>query len=473
MRSIALLTVTLCLLAGCGSSSDSDPGGDAGDADVVYLRGLNAVSNGPDLRLSVDGTALDDVEYGAATALQRRSLGSGTTAVLNVQARAVAPGGIGLPLADAAVTVNGDTEVGLIVTGAFPAAEVIAVPAPRRSKPVDGLYFQFAHAANAAGALDVHLTDPAVDLTATAPFARLAPGEYSDSEQVPFQAVRVRLTTSNTLDVVFDSGTLNFVDNPDSTLDGREWLVAIADNPAAGSSPLKLLMTDGKVNELRFDREAPSAVRVVLASPNAPPMDVVVGDGFALPLASALAYGGQSALAAVRAGRVSLNFTPPGDPSQFLFEHTLATAAGLQHTLFLMGPFAAVDGRVSEADGRSVATESRLRLVNAAPDSEFFTLYVSDELPDAGELPPATDIVGRDLRYGQMSDYLGLATGTSYLTLTERFYETDTEAPEATESITIGPLPFEALGGQVSTLLILPGQTGATEDMLLLDDLAP
>ena len=88
MRSIALLTVTLCLLAGCGSSSDSDPGGDAGDADVVYLRGLNAVSNGPDLRLSVDGTALDDVEYGAATALQRRSLGSGTTAVLNVQARA-------------------------------------------------------------------------------------------------------------------------------------------------------------------------------------------------------------------------------------------------------------------------------------------------------------------------------------------------------------------------------------------------
>jgi hypothetical protein len=107
------------------------------------------------------------------------------------------------------------------------------------------------------------------------------------------------------------------------------------------------------------------------------------------------------------------------------------------------------------------------------PDSEFFTLYVSDELPDAGALPPAADIVGRDLRYSQMSDYLGLATGTSYLTLTERFYETDTEAPDATESITIGPLPFEALGGQVSTLLILPGQTGATEDMLLLDDLAP
>lgn len=264
MRSIALLPVTLCLLAGvagCGSSSGSDSGGDAGDPDVVYLRGLNAVSNGPDLRLSVDGIALDDVEYGAATALQRRSLGSGTTAVLNVQARALAPGGIGLPLADAAVSVNGDTEVALIVTGEFPAAEGIAVPAPRRRKPVGGLYFQFAHAASAAGALDVYLTDPAVDLT--------------------------------------------------------------------------------------------------------------------------------------------------------------------------------------------------------------------DELPNAGELPPAADIVRRDLRYGQMSDYLGLATGTSYLTLTERFYGTDAEAPDATESITIGPLPFEALGGEVATLLILPGQTGATEDMLLLDDLVP
>jgi hypothetical protein len=63
--------------------------------------------------------------------------------------------------------------------------------------------------------------------------------------------------------------------------------------------------------------------------------------------------------------------------------------------------------------------------------------------------------------------------GMSYLTLTERPYETDAEAPDATESIAIGPLPFEALGGQVPTLLILPGQTGATEDALLLDDLAP
>lgn len=43
---------------------------------------------------------------------------------------------------------------------------------------------------------------------------------------------------------------------------------------------------------------------------------------------------------------------------------------------------------------------------------------------------------------------------------------------DATVAVTIVPLPYDALGGQAATLL--PGEnTGAAEEMLLLDDLAP
>ena len=182
----------------------------------------------------------------------------------------------------------------------------------------------------------MYVTAPDTDLASTAPIANLDPLGYSESLEVPYENRRIRLTTPGTLEVVFDSGTLSFSDDPNQDDDGIEWLITIADNLFPGRSPVKLLASDGQFSFQFLERDEASALRVYHASEAFPVVDVVVGDAFNPPLASGLSYGERTPAALTRAGRVSLNLTAPGDPGTFVFEDTISTGTGIEHLLFLI-----------------------------------------------------------------------------------------------------------------------------------------
>ena len=217
------------------------------------------------------------------------------------------------PLARETISVQGDTENSVVIGGSYADTFVFSAPAVRRAKPVAGLYFQFAHAAPELGAVDIYVTAPGVDLATTGPFGTLAPFEFTDSIEIPFDETVVTLTAAGTLDPVFTSQTLDFDDDPNDPEDGAEWFMAIAPTLIAGSSSFKLVSSNGRSAFELYDRVAPAAVRVVHASPDAPAMDVIIGDDFDNPLARSLSFGQRTASGAVIGSRASLNFTPPGE----------------------------------------------------------------------------------------------------------------------------------------------------------------
>ncbi len=464
------------LIAACGgddSPADSGPDEGSGTPTRYYFRLVNVLPDGPPLFLQDDGITISaTIDYHLSSPVGSRGLGGTSDSIeFTIDGRGPEEEVISDILASE-FTVQGNTEYAFVATGQYDTPSLITVPNPRRDRPFDGLYFQFVHAASSADAVDVYVTGPDVDLASTAPVARLSPGDFTESLSVPYENQRVRLASPGTLDVVFDSGRLVFADDPNRNDDGTEWLIVIADNLLPASSPVKLVAADSEGSRQILQTGEAAGLRAFHASDVLPQVDVVVGDGFDAPLASGLQFGQRSAEAAVPTGRVSINVTPAGVPSTFLYENTISTNPGISYELFLAeSDDGSPDSFLIGSEPRSVGTESRVRFVNAAPDSDFFSVYLGETAQDP---PNEDDLRVRDLRYGRFADYLRLAPGTYQLTLTERFYEDDEDPADAEETVTIQPFEFEARPGAVTTFVILPPLTaGGPETLEVFDDLAP
>lgn len=452
----------LVLLAGCNIGDGPH---------VAYIQTIHAMPDAPTLRVAADGIPVTlNLDYRSSTGSSVESI-DGTTATRRLNIDPVLPGGetgetlvaADLPMAENAVTTA-------IVTGSYDQPVIVASQAPRRTRPIDALYFQFVHAVPAVAAFDVYVTAPDEDLSATAAFARLEPRAHTDSVGVPFGNRRIRLTTAGTLDVVFDSGTLRFDDDTTSDADGAEWLFAAIGSTGVGASPVELLASDGGQTTLIRDAAAPASLRVVHASPDAPAVDVVLGDAFDAPLASNIGFGGRSPLAALPPGTANLNLPVAGSRDVFVLEEQIEVEAGEDYTLFAMDELAEVHAVVASAPLRSIRTEARIRIVNAAPDSEFFSAYLST---GSGASQDAADRIFRDVRYENVSSYVSHGPGDFQLTLTERFFATGQDPSSVPETVTIGPVPLSLQGGDVVTLLILPPPaTGQAEVLTVFDELA-
>ncbi|MEJ2523598.1 MAG: DUF4397 domain-containing protein [Gammaproteobacteria bacterium] len=474
---VPLLLGLTALIGACGGDSNSSDGSEpdegSGTPNRYYFRLVHALPDGPPLFLQDDGVSITGgIDYHGASVVDSRALG-GTSDSIEFTVDGRGPDQEVIPdILASEVPIEGNTEYTFVATGQYDAPALLAVPNPRRDRPLDGLFFQFVHAASSAGTVDVYVTSPDVALSATAPVARLAPGEFTESLPLAYQNQRVRLASPGTLDVVFDSGRLDFADDPNRDDDGIEWLIVVADSLLPGSSPVKLIAADNRGTRQILQAGAAAGLRAFHASRVFPDVDVVVGDGFEAPLAQGLQFRQRSSQVAVPAGRVSINVTPAGDPSTFFFEDTISTSPGASYQLFLAE---SDDGSPASfrlgGEPRSVSTESWLRFVNAAAESDFFSVYIGETADDP---PNEDDRRIRDLRYGEFVDYLRLAPGTYEVTLTERFYQAEDDPADAEETITIGPFAFEALPGGVKTLVILPPTTeGGPETLEVFDDLAP
>lgn len=458
---LAAVALTLSI-ASCGG----------GGADIIWLRVMHAIPDGPVLRVGFDDYVFRrDLDFGNTSEEGGESLLSRTGPTARMRAEYFAPV-TRAPTAfvDLDVPVQKDGISTVILAGSFDAPETITIVAPRRARPLAALYFQFAHATPALGALDVYVTAPDTDLAATAPFATVEPLGYTASLEVPFGATRIRLAPAGTLDAVMDTGTLDFAAQTGPVGPGAEWLFAITPSVLAGPSPVYLVGSSGRSALTVTDEDTPATLRAFHALQGAPAVDVVAATDPETLLLPSLEYGTRSPLLAAPEGRVDVQFRSAGT-AELLATLPVPFSVGTEYATFLVGPPATPAVLVVESRTRSVANQSRLRFAHLAEGGEFFSVYLS---PGAADATAVENRVLVDLRFGQVTDHVARLPGDYYITLTRRFYETPEGAATAPETVVYGPVPLELAGGDVLTYAIFPAPAaGEAELVQPFDDRMP
>jgi hypothetical protein len=445
-------------------------GGDG--ADITWLRVMHAIPDGPLVRVGFDDYVFRrDLDFGNTTDEGGESLLSRTGPTAKMRAAYFAPV-TQSPTAflELDVPVQKDAISTVILAGSFDAPRTITIVAPRRPRPLAALYFQFAHATPALGALDIYVTAPDTELAATAPFATVEPLGNTGSLEVPFGATRIRLAPAGTLDVVMDTGTLDFAAQTGAVGPGAEWLFAITPSVLAGPAPVYLVGSSGRSALTITDEDTPATLRAFHALQGAPAVDVVVATEPGTLLLSGLGYGTRSPLLAAPAGTFPLEFRDAGSAA-VLASQPLPFTVGIEYATFLVAPLATPAVLAVQSRTRSVANQSRLRFAHLAEGGEFFIAYLSASEADA-TAPENRVLV--DLRFGQVTDHVARLPGDYYITLTRRFYATPEGAATAPETVVYGPVPLELAGGDVLTYAIFPAPAeGEAELVRQFDDRMP
>ena len=444
---------TLAVLIGCNS----------GGASIYFIQGFNVLSDGPPLSFRQNGLTISNgLPYGTSSGfLPGTIVGSKRIEIQPV----LADLSLGDPLIDTNVDVSKDVETSLIVAGNFDDPELIVVTTDRRKRPISEIFFQFVHAVNAQDALDVYVAAPDVDLSTTAPFATIEKFDYSTSMLVPFGEYVISVTPAgNPGQVLYVSDLLTFVDIPEIDFDGVEWLVAIADNFSIGDSSLRLLVSSENGGFALDAAGTGAALRITNASPDAPALDTFLDEDFSAPLTNNTGYADRSPVTPIPAAVATVSVTATGTVDPILHEYDREY---LQSTVFdsiLVRDVAEMTNLTFGGNPRSVVTDGKMRFANASTAASVVSVYLADSgTSDLDE----DDLIVRDLPFPASTDYLRLLPGEYSLIITER-------STTENETVIIGPIPYEFLGGEVQTgLIILPESGGDEEVLMVYDDLLP
>jgi hypothetical protein len=479
MRQLLARLVAVALIL----STTACGGGDG--PDFIWLRAMNAMPDSPTMRVSYENYVFRrDVSFGNLTDEGGESLlsSSGPTARLTLDY--FTPGGeLGGAILELDVPVEKDATSTVIFAGNFDAPEPITIVSPRLKRPLASLTFQFAHAALDFGAVDVYVTAPETELTATAPLvASLQPRAHSGALEVPFGKTRIRLTPAGTLDVLMDSGELDFPALETTTGPGAQWLFAITPSTTPGASPVFLTGSPGRVSFRFFDADTPATLRVVHALTDAAAVDVLAvqaaedaegaeAESVETVLTSGLAYRARSPLVPAPTEVFSLTFrlTEGGEGDITSVDVSLARA--IEYSVFLINRLESPGVRINDQPTRSVVTEARLRFAHLVPEGKFYSIYLT-ESEDQPFLEG--DRMIRDLRFGIVASNVVRPPGEYFITFTERFFEQQADAADAVETAFFGPVPLALVGGDVLTFAVFaPDNEGEPLLVQTFDDRLP
>jgi hypothetical protein len=451
--------VLILTSVGCGSSDGPD---------IIWLRTINALPDAPVVRVSADGFVYRrNVPFAVSTDEGPESLlrSSQQTARFNVDY--FGPNNqIAGTLLNTDIPVAQDTTSTVVLAGWFDEPQPIIVLTPRLQRPLGALQFQFVHAAPDFGPLDVYVTAATTELTATAPSATVEPLGHTAPFEVPFGISRIRLTPAGTLDVIMDSGGLEFGELTTATGPGAQWLFAIAPSVVPGPSPLFIISTSGRNNVTVADVGQTATLRAVHAVRDEGPLNVVAATDPPALLFSGLEYRGRTPRLPAPPGLYDIEYQVAGEAEPLASRQALF-ASGVEIGTFLVDADTGPAIVLTESQTRSIASEARFRFGNMVPESVLYSVYVTNS---ADEPRTTSNLVVRDLRYGDVTNHLGYPPGSFFLTLTERAEQTSA----AIETVKLGPIPLELAGGDVRTYLTFPpANEGEPVILDLYDDRAP
>lgn len=359
------------VLAGC---SDSDNGSSDAreliDQPTGSLEIIHASQDAPPVDVYIGGNLIySDLGFKAARTSEFR------TGDYEVEVEGVVPGGnvTVIPASGAPaprVSVAEDERVTVVAAGDVANIGPIVLRDTPPAVGDDEVRVRVLHAASNAPAVDVYITAPADPLDA--PTGTFSFGEQltADALTVPAGEYRIRVAVpGNPPQVVYDSGT---IDLPG----GADLLVAAVTNTGTGNAPISLIAsTDEAVLEF-LDSGTPSDVRVVHASADAPPVDVVAADDFANPAIANLAFTEATDYLSLPPGTLNVKVVPTGATTPVVIDADLMLAQGTAYSVYAADALASIQPLVLVDDLRRIATEARLRLVHTSPSAGDVDIYV-------------------------------------------------------------------------------------------------
>ncbi len=428
MKSLRLgaLLVSMFVVAAC----DSDNSPLVTVPQTANIQVLHASPDAPAVNILVDGGAIaSDVDYKVGTGQLEVDAGTYSVEVEGI----LADGSTATVIGPVDLTFDADTTYSIAAVGPVAAIEPVVVSQPRTAVSAGAARLFVLHGAAAAPQVDVFVTTPGADLTATAPTGTFAFKETIGPAEVAAGDYQIRVTLAgDPTTVVYDSGTVPLAD-------GDDLFVAAVPNTTASASPISLVVQNGSAAVEIADAATPASLRVFHTSPDAPAVDVVVNDNFASPLVPGLAFPDFAGYVNVPADDYNVKVTAAGNPGAIVIDADLTLEAGQAYDVLAVDNLAAIEALVLNDDPRPVATESKVRIVHASPTAQDVDIYV---------VAPGTDINTVDPTFAAIP----FKASTGYVSLLPGSYDVAV-TPTGTKTAAIGPANFTFNDGDVLTVV--------------------
>ncbi|MEM9171904.1 MAG: DUF4397 domain-containing protein, partial [Pseudomonadota bacterium] len=436
----------LVVLTGCDNDSVENIVAQP-PADVAQIAVLHASPDAPAVNVIVGGTtqaAGADFKAGIGPV----DIAAGT---YSVQVDGLTPGGTTTVIGPVDLTFASNVRYTIVAAGPVASIAPIIVESDTSAVTAGNARAVVFHGAPSAPAVDVYVTAPGADLAASTALGSFSFGESLGPVEVPAADYQIRVTLAGDAStVVFDSGTITLAD-------GADLFISAVDNTTTGTAPITLAVLDGTSASEILDVNTPTAFRVIHASPDAGPVDVIVNDDTANPILEDVEFAQFSGFIEVPADTYNVKVTAANQPGVVAINADLPLAAGVETSVYAVDTFANIDAQLLVDDRRSVATQSKVRILHASPTAMDVDIFVTAPGTDITTVAPTFAAVPFRAETG----YVDLAAGTYTVTVT----------PTGTTTAAIGPVDITIAAGGVYTAVArdpLPGETAL--GLILLDD---
>lgn len=480
MRSSARLAVALSLAAlgtlpaACGGGGDD--GGGNGDPTVWHFRGINVIEDAPKVQFTVDDTAVEEANYGAATEYHPAPTGTRELSLAIEKPSDLSSGSSGFTDIGTSESFDfqGPTDYTLVAAGTVAdPRQFLITGTSREDVPDNKVNYQVINAAVATGRLTVLITAPEAGIDAPDAVGTLDLGESSNAANLTLEkasganedaprAVRITIEVRVGATTIYESSALSFSEQ-------SRLLFVVADNAGPpGASALKVFVVGGTAPGdagVMFDSGDDAELRFANLSPDAGPLDLIVGTNAADKFASNIAFGEQSPYNGIGRGTHDSVATPAGNAGSFLFVNNLSLAADRSYTLYAQGNLASIRGLLFNDDRRSIANAGRFRFLHVAPSQgdgalDVYVRQEGSEFDLRATDPPSPSVSA--LGYRSLSTSFALKAGTYDVYL----------AKAGKKSTVLGPVPLVLSAGGVDTVALVDSP-GGDLTLLTVDDARP
>ena len=459
LSKLLIAAFAILVIAGCESKEEVLPG-------LLEVRFLNASPDAPSVNIHVKGLvgegSLSGIGY------KQGSVANGQTFIpvrfggTILQIESVRPEGneLEFELSDFAQTDETNYEIILLGKFADSTLDTLVISNLQTDVPAGSFRVQFVHASPDAADLVVYVTAPEAMLDGAPSLGPVGFKSAVAPVVYPAGTYQIRVAhASDPLVAIYDSGPL-----PLSA--GLDFMITIVKNTATGDAPISLIFEDDSIRNEVPDFNTPAVLRFVNAIPDAPALDLLIDDVL-LPEFTGLEFTEVSPY-------VDLDLDPALAPETYnlkvvdspsMLEVITADPAvqfGGANTLIATGRLADVplpEFQIPD-DIRPVATEAKLRVVNASNVAGTVDVYI--EAPET--VIDLTLIRDRLTSQADTTTYLSLAEGAYEITLTE--------VDDPTQVIN-DTMPVAVVNGGIYTAIAIDSIGGiAPVQWILTDDIA-
>jgi hypothetical protein len=459
------------------------------NSDVAYLRGINLVTNSPDLELTVDTSAdVASMNYGDMSPLVGVHPGSHTVQVAAITASNLItqPQATYTPFGTALTQnfVDG-SDYTVVAYGTIdnPQYLVITDTDLQVGLPADDVVYQVIHAAPKGPPVDVFITAPEAGINTPLEIGELSFGESTGEKTlviaIPNGLLNLSATVSVNVTIELKDANTGEVLVPANTLTVNEQdrlTFVIADNIGGGSTPIVVNALDSPTGAAASgvafaNLNDDSQLAFANVTAGAPAYNVIGGLNLKTPIATNIGPGEKSGYGEVNSGVAGTIAAPTSDPTDYTFLVSFSAAADQAYTEYAVGPLQYEAGVVLQDDRRSVPAtgdftgQGEFRFLNAASTLEYgpaIDIYLN---------PPSVVFnIDADNTNRPPPNYAATAfkASTAYLQVQPGTYQAYF-ANTGTNDIVLGPVNLTIAAGDNITYVLVSRTNGLLELLPFVD----